>query len=68
MTKDQLKYGRHLAEKYYDIKFWRNDNTAVVHYWDDNNGDFYLDETLYDLISTIAFEHDDVYEFVEHIY
>lgn len=68
MTSEQLEYGRQLAEKYYDIKLWHEDGTAFVHYWNDDKGDFYYDETLYDLLSSIAYIYDDVGEYVEYIF
>lgn len=47
---DELKS---LIEFHYDIHKWINDYTALVHYWDDDNGDYYDEESIYDLFEDL---------------
>lgn len=46
LTKNQ----KDLIEDQYDIIRWIDADTALVHYWDDDNGDFYLEEKATDLL------------------
>lgn len=43
MTKQEI---RDYLEDYFDIKYWIDENTAYVHYWDDDHGDYYLEENI----------------------
>ena len=42
-----------IIERNYDVVRWIDDDTALVHYWDEDDGDFYLEENVKDLLSNI---------------
>ena len=42
-----------LLEENYDIIRWIDADTALVHYWDEDTGDFYLEEKAIDLLENI---------------
>ena len=45
-------------EREYDIVEWINGQKALVHYWDDDNGDYYLEEDIEDLMDNV-FDEDE---------
>lgn len=46
-------------EREYDIVKWINGQKALVHYWDDDNGDYYLEEDIEDLMDNVFDEDED---------
>lgn len=50
MKNKLTKKQKDLIEDNYDIIRWIDADTALVHYWDDDNGDFYLEEKATDLL------------------
>lgn len=43
-------------EEEYDIVRWIDDRTAYVHYWNDDVGDYYLEEDIEDLLANLLAE------------
>ena len=62
MTKKEIK---EYLENNFDILYWINDETAYVHYWDDDHGDFYLEENVIDLLDSLP---PDCYSNKLHLY
>lgn len=46
-------------DKYYDVKRWINKDRVIIHYWDDDNGDYYLEENRQDLLDNMFEEDED---------
>ena len=46
-------------EKEYDIVKWINGQKALVHYWDEDTGDYYVEEDLEDLMDNVYDEDED---------
>ena len=60
MTKKQLEqlkqHVKDMVESEYDVVRWIDDDHCVVHYWDDDNGDYYIEEEVKDLLNSMYIE------------
>lgn len=58
MANNCIKDIKEYLENNFDILYWIDSNTAYVHYWDDDNGDYYLEENVIDLLDSLPPDRD----------
>lgn len=57
MSRAQLKTRSDIEtylSDYYDIIKWVNEDTLLVHYWDEDYGDYNLEENIYELLDSVC--------------